>query len=273
MNTVEFLTGPWFSIRRHHNLLQTLVRHEVSSHYSGAVFSLLWALINPLITLSIYTFVFGYVLSSSFIRGSQPNGQFIFALGLFNGLIIWDFFSSVVSQSPASIISRPNYVKKIVFPLEILTPVLIGAGLFQFLLGFAILMIGIMLFGAHSIWRGFAIPLFLLPVSFYAAGFGWFLSSFGVIFRDTVNAINPLLQIAWFGSAIFFPISSVPSPFQWLFYLNPLAACIEECRRFAVLGLSPNLAIVGIHCVGGWIVACFGLFFFRKTKAGFADVI
>lgn len=273
MSTFTFTLGPWRSLRRHRKLLYTLVRHDVNAVYSGAVFNLLWAVVTPLVTLSVYSFVFGYILDSSFTRGSSHGGHLSFALGLFNGLIIWDFFSTVVSQSPKAITSKPNYVKKIVFPLEILPIVQVGSGLFQFLLCFIVLLFGIVLSGSSLFWRALLIPCFLIPILFYAVGFSWFLSSLGVFFRDVANAINPLLQIVWFGSAIFFPISSVPAPFQRLFYMNPLAACIEESRRFAILGQPSNLGIVLVHLVVGWLVACFGLFFFRKTQQSFADVI
>ena len=267
------LLGPWQSLRRHRKLLLTLVRHDVTSLYSGAAFNLLWAVVTPLVTLSVYSFVFGYILQSSFTRGDSHGGHLVFALGLFNGLIIWDFFSSVVSQSPRAITSKPNYVKKIVFPLEILPLIQVGSSLFQFLLCFVVLFVAVALTGAPSFWRAIFIPCFLIPVLFYAVGFSWFLSSLGVFFRDVANAINPVLQIVWFGSAIFFPISSVPAPFQWIFYMNPIAACIEESRSFAILAQSPDMGIVLIHLVVGWMVACLGLFFFRKTQLSFADVI
>jgi lipopolysaccharide transport system permease protein len=251
----------------------TLVRHDVSALYSGAVLSILWAVVTPLVTLSVYSFVFGYILDSSFTRGGTHGGHFVFALGLFNGLIIWDFFSSVVSQSPRAITSKPNYVKKIVFPVEILPVVQVGSSLFQFLLCFIILLVAIALSGSPFFWRSLLIPCFLVPVLLYAIGFSWFLSSLGVFFRDVANAINPLLQIVWFGSAIFFPIASVPAPFQPFFYMNPLAACIEESRRFAILSQPTNVGVVSLHLLVGWLVACFGLYFFRKTQRSFADVL
>lgn len=273
MRTLSFLFGPFLSVQRHWKLLATLVRHEVAVAYSGAALNLFWAVVTPLVSLSVYTFVFGSVLNSSFSRGGSNGGHLSFALGLFNGLIIWEFFSSVVSQSTRAITSKPNYVKKIVFPVETLPLVLAGASLFQFLISFLVLFIAVVVFGTHGFWRPLTIPLFLIPVTFYTLGFSWFLSSLGVFFRDVANAIPPLLQLLWFGSAIFFPIESVPLPFKWFFYANPLAVCIEESRSFAILGQAPNLGIMFMHLVVGWLIACLGFLFFRRTQRAFADVI
>ncbi len=268
-----FLSGPIRSLRRHRNLLLTLVQHDVASLYRGAALNLFWAFASPLVTLSVYSFVFGTILKSSFTHGGSEGGSLLFALGLFNGLIIWEFFSSVVSQAPLIVTSKPNYVKKIVFPLEILPVVPIGVGLFQFILSLAILFVAIAVFATTSLWRALFIPFFLIPVVLYAVGLSWILSSLGVFFRDVANAINPLMQLVWFGSAIFFQISSVPSAYQWIFYANPVAACINESRSFAIFGKSPNLELLSSHFAVGWVVACFGFFVFNKSQSSFADVL
>jgi lipopolysaccharide transport system permease protein len=273
MRINSFLCGPIRSLQRHRNLTSALVYHDIASIYRGATLNLFWAFASPLVTLTVYSFVFGTILKSSFTQGGSGSGSLLFALGLFNGLIIWEFFSFVVSQSPLIVTSKPNYVKKIVFPLEILPVVPVGVGLFQFFLSLSILLVAIAFFATLSLWRALFIPFFLIPVVFYAAGLSWILASLGVFFRDVANAINPLMQLLWFGSGIFFQISSVPASYQWIFYANPVAACIDQSRLFAIFGSSPNLKLMSTHFVVGWFVACFGFFVFNRSKASFADVL
>lgn len=258
---------------RQHRLTKTLVNHEIKSQYGNGFYSFIWALVTPLATLSVYTFVFGYILQSSFHGLQTGKNTTNYGLGLFTGLVLWDFFSSVLNLSPSVISGKPNYVKKVVFPLEILPIVLVSIALFHFLINFSILILGVMIFGGQPAWRVLIVPLLLTPILFYTLGFGWFLASIGVFYRDLSNAMTPFLQLLWFASAIFFPIASVPDQWRWLFYLNPVAAMVDASRSFAILGQGIHISIILIHFIVGWLIACIGLYFFQRTKPGFADVL
>jgi lipopolysaccharide transport system permease protein len=271
--TVGTLVGPARVFWRQRRLTNTLVSHEITSQYSNGIYSLIWAVVTPLATLSVYTFVFGYILKSSFHGMQSGSSPAVYALGLFTGLILWDFFSSVINLSPSVIASKPNYVKKVVFPLEILPVVLACVALFHFLINSAILLLGVLIFGAQPAWRLLVLPVLLTPILFYTLGLSWLLASIGVFYRDLGNAITPLLQLLWFASAIFFPIASVPAQWRWLFYLNPVAAMVDETRQYAILGKSLNGPLIGTHLLIGWLLACAGLYFFRRSKPGFADVL
>jgi lipopolysaccharide transport system permease protein len=270
-STFNFLTGPIIGFTSNFSLLQKLVSRDVSQIYRGTILGALWSIATPLVMLGVYTFVFGYIFNASFGRGSSV-GKLGFALGLFNGLIIWEFFSSVISQSPSLIVRKPNFVKKIVFPLQIIPLSQIGVSGFQFLVSWVLLIIAIPFIGQSPLPALF-IPLFLIPITFYMAGLAWFLSSIGVFLRDTANAVTPVITFMLFLSAIFFPIASVPEQFRMFFYLNPVAASIEESRKLAIFGESPDILIIVLHCLAGWLVACVGYSFFCRTKNSFADVM
>jgi lipopolysaccharide transport system permease protein len=273
MRLFAWLLAPLKTTMRHHKLIATLIENETANLYSGTVFSYLWSVVTPLVTLGVYTFVFSGVLKSSFNPSISGSQHAHFALNLFAGLIMWEFASTVISKSPTIITSRPNYVKKIVFPVHILPIVGVGAALIQFLISYGILLASIGIYQPSTAWRAVSVPFFLVPILLYSTGLSWFLSSIGVFFRDIANAINPVLQLLWFSSAIFFPVSSVPSSFQWFFWANPVAACIDQCRKFTLLGESINLHLMVIHLFLGYLVACIGLAFFRKTQPTFADVL
>jgi lipopolysaccharide transport system permease protein len=271
--TIKTLVAPLRVFTREQQLTNSLAIHEIRGKYSSGIYSIIWILATPLVTLSVYTFIFGYVLKSSFHGLQSAKSMGTYGLGLFTGLVLWDFFSSVLSQSPYAITSKPNYVKKIVFPLNILPLVLTSVALFHFLVNFCVLLLGVLLIGTQPAWRIMVIPLLLAPILFYTAGLSWFLASIGVYFRDLGNAIPPFLQLLWFGSAIFFPIESVPAQFRFLFYINPISAMVDTARNYAILGQSLNVPIIFYHLLAGWVTACTGLYFFDKTKAGFADVL
>lgn len=273
MLNFKIWVGPFNMLWWHRSLIMSLASHEIKSQYNNGLYSLLWSVVTPLGTLGIYTFVFGNILKASFYGIQDGETSPSYALGLFMGLVLWSFFSSVINLSPSAITSKPNYVKKVVFPLEILPVILACMSLFHFLINFAILFLGVLLFGSHPAARVMLVPLMLVPILFYSIGVSWLLAAVGVFYRDLSNAITPFMQLLWFASAIFFPIIAVPLQWRWLFYINPVAALVDESRRYVMLGQSLNLPLIVGHLLVGWLIACAGLIFFRKAKPAFADVM
>jgi len=273
MKIVAWLLAPLRAVGDHQQLIATLVQNEVATIYSGTALSYAWAIVTPLVTVTVYTFIFSGVLKSSFESVTLGGQQINFTISLFAGLVMWEFFSSVIGKSSTIVTSRPNYVKKIVFPVVVLPIVTVGASIVQYLIGYLILLVVFIVVHPAVAWRILFAPFFLVPVILYASGLSWILASIGVFFRDISNAINPILQLLWFASAIFFPISSVPPNLQWIFWVNPIAACIDQCRRFVILGDSISWSLLLAHLLLGYLTACIGLAFFRRTRSSFADVL
>jgi len=260
------------SLWSHRHLCFSLVKHEILSRYRGSVLGVLWSLIQPIFMLAVYTFVFGVIFRARW--GSGEDGSTAeFALILFIGLLIFNLFAECITRAPSLILSNPTYVKKIVFPLEILPWICFGAALYHTAISLVIcLFFSLVIFGLPTI-SVLLLPLLLLPLLLFIMGFTWFLASLGVYLRDVSQIIGVVVTGLLFLSGIFFPISAIPEAYQSILYLNPLLFIIEQARDLIVFG--EGLAWRGyiILTLYSLIIAWLGFAWFQKTRKGFADVI
>jgi lipopolysaccharide transport system permease protein len=241
--------------------------------YRGSYLGTLWALIIPLLMLGIYTFVFSMVLQAKWETHPTAPERVQFALTLFAGLIPFTVFSEVLNRAPTLILQVPNYVKKVVFPLEILPLAVLNAALVHSLISIVILMVGIFLcLGIISPMIVF-LPLAYVPLILLCAGLGWFLASLGVYVRDIGQSIGFIVQVLFFMSPIFYPVTAVPEPFRMALYLNPLTVIVENFRRLLLWRQPLAWQLWALWTLGTAILALLGYIWFRKTQEGFADVM
>jgi len=264
--------GPLYNLYRNRDLLRQFTQREIEGRYRGSYLGIVWSMILPLMMLAIYTFVFSVIFKAQWQQGVETS-QGEFALTLFAGLIAFNIFSECISRAPTSITVNPNYVKKVVFPLEILAASTLGAALFHSMISIAILIVAtLLIMGTFSVTI-VLLPLAMLPLIGLCLGLGWFLASLGVYVRDTAYAIGIVLQVLFFMSAIFYPVSAVPEALQPIMYLNPLTTIVESFRRVLVwnqsLDWEPWLVVTLISS----LMLLLGYTWFMKTKSGFADVI
>lgn len=253
-------------------LIAQLAWREVRARYHGTSLGILWSFLTPLLLLAVYTFVFSVVLKARWGIGGAEN-HFTFALTLFAGLIAFTIFSDVVGRAPSMVLNNPNYVKKVVFPLEILPVVTITAVLVQALMSFAILLIAkLVLQGSVTPWLAL-FPLTLLPSALLALGFGWFLASLGVFLRDIGPVVALGLQVLIFMTPIFYPITVVPERLRPLLFFNPLTASVECFRQVVLWDRAPDWGLLGAATLLGLLCCQLGFAFFMRTKKAFADVI
>ena len=265
----------FLSLKRHYPLILQLIKREVVGRYRGSLLGMLWSLINPILMLAIYTFVFSVVFK---IRMDQQDGsiyddKFAFALVLFVGLIIFNLFSECLSRAPGLILANVNYVKKIIFPLEILPWVNLGSALFHASISFSVLL-GFLLLIDHPIhWTSIYLPIIVLPLLFLIIGLSWFLASIGVFVRDIGQFIGLILTMLMFMSPIFYPASALPASVRDYLFLNPLTFIIEQTRTVILYGQSPNWIGLAVYYAIALLIAWVGLIWFEKTRKGFADVL
>jgi lipopolysaccharide transport system permease protein len=196
-----------------------------------------------------------------------------FVLMLFAGLIVCALFIECVNRAPSLVLNHASYVKKIVFPLEILPWVLVGASAFHFVVSLVVLL-GFQVLSHHSPnWTAMTLPLLIIPVTLYALGASWFLASVGVFVRDVGHAIGVVTNLMLFLAPVFYPLSSVPAPYRTLMYLNPLTFVVEQSRDVLIMGKLPSWYGLLAYCLCGMAVASFGLIWFERTRKGFADVL
>ncbi len=261
------------SLWQHRELITRLIGQEVVQRYRGSYLGIVWSLITPILMLAVYAFVFSVVFQARWgaLGGSPHTGQF--ALTLFAGLIPFGVFSEVVNRAPSLILAVPNYVKKVVFPLEILPVVALGSAVVHSLISAAILLAGsLLLLGAVSP-TVLLLPLAYLPLILLTLGVSWFLASLGVYVRDIGHAIGVVVQVLFFLSPIFYPVSAVPERFRPVLYANPLTEIIAGFRRTALWGEALAWGPWSVLVLGTAAAALVGYAWFMQTRKGFADVM
>lgn len=270
----NFSTSPFIFIKSIHqnwSLTLSLTVREVLGRYKGSILGILWSFFNPIFMLAVYTFFFSFVFKARWGTGSDSKIEF--ALILFAGLIVFNLFSECIMQAPAIILSNANYVKKVIFPLEILPIVNLGAACFHLLISFSVWLICYLFFlGVPSI-TALLLPIILLPITFLILGLSWFLGSLGVYLRDISQITSLLLTALMFMSPIFFPLASLPVEIQPFLLLNPLTPEIEMVRDALIWGKAPSWSFYFAYLFFNIFIAWLGFAWFQKTRKGFADVM
>jgi lipopolysaccharide transport system permease protein len=252
-------------------LIWQMARREIAARYRGSVIGLAWSFINPILMLVVYTFVFSVVFKARW--GVEEESRTDFAIILFAGMIVFGLFAEMINRAPGQIISNANYVKKVVFPLEILSWVSLGSVLFHSLVSLAVLLLVQLILNLSLPWTVVFFPLVLLPLIFASLGVAWFLAALGVYVRDIEQITTVLTTVLMFMSAVFYPISALPKEYQVWLRLNPLVLIINESRKVLILGSLPDWSWLGIALVMGLAIAFAGFWWFQKTRKGFADVL
>jgi lipopolysaccharide transport system permease protein len=257
---------------RHRHLLAQLIRRDVAGRYRGSLLGMLWSFFNPLLSLAVYTFAFGVVFRTKW-SGGRSDSLLEFAVMLFAGLIVYTLFAECATRAPGVVLANPNYVKKVVFPLELLPVMLLGSALFHAAASLAILVLGLTLAYGSVPWTVLLFPLVILPVALLSLALAWVLASLGVFVRDIGQAIGVLVTALLFLSPIFFPLAALPPAVRPWVELNPLAFPIEQARQVLVVGELPDWVRLAVYTLIGAALAALGYAWFQRTKRGFADVL
>jgi lipopolysaccharide transport system permease protein len=260
------------SILIHRHLIIQMIKREVVGRYKGSIFGLAWSFLNPILMLTIYTFVFSVVFKARWGEGGTES-KTQFALLVFVGMIVLGLFSEAVNRSPSLILGNTNYVKKVVFPLEILPIISLGAALFHAAISFLVLTFALVVINHQVHWTIIFAPLVFAPLVFFTLGVTWMLASLGVFMRDVGQTIGILTTVLMFMSPVFYPVSALPVKFQGIMMLNPLTFIIEQTRAVTISGQMPNWSGLAIYTLVALVVMWLGYAWFQKTRKGFADVL
>jgi lipopolysaccharide transport system permease protein len=255
----------------HRGLVAELTKRDVLGRYRGSLLGIAWGFINPVLMLAIYTFVFSMVFNARWGAGSTSKTEF--AMVLFAGLIVFNFLAECVGRAPNLIAGHANYVKKVVFPLDVLGWVVVLAAAFHALISFFVWILGYsLLIGGlnHTILY---LPIVIIPIVLFVLGLTWGLSALGVYFKDLNQIIGMVLTVLMFMSPIFYPITAVPEELRTIFQLNPIALMVDQFRDLSYWGRIPDGWKLIVLWGQGLLVLTAGFAFFQKTRKGFADVL
>ncbi|AMG47932.1 ABC transporter permease [Achromobacter ruhlandii] len=260
-------------LTRHRQLIVQMIKREVLGRYRGSVLGLAWSFFNPLLLLIVYTFVFSVVFKAKWGGSAVDQSHGDFAVILFAGLIMNNLFAECLNRAPSLVLSNVTYVKKVVFPLEILVVVAFGSAVFHLLISLAVLFIAQLIFLGHIPWTIVYFPLVLVPLALFSLGISWFLAGLGVYIRDTVQAVSLFTIVLTFVSPIFYPLSAIPERMQVYVKLNPMTFVVEETRKVLIFGKTMDWISWGAYSAVGAVVFIFGMVWFQKVRKGFADVL
>ncbi len=256
---------------RHRSLTAQLAWREIVARYQGSILGLAWSLLTPLVMLAVFTFVFTVVFQVRW--GTATDSKSAFALMLFPGVIVNALFAECVNRAPGLILQYPNYVKKVVFPLEILPCVSVLSATFHFgasliaLCAFQLIVTGSL--PVSALW----LPVVIVPLLVLLLGLGWLLASLGVYLRDLPQLIALVTTVLMFMSPVFYPASALPEEYRHWLALSPMTVPIEEMRRVLIAGKPPNFEDLAAYTGVAVLICAAGQYWFARTKRGFADVL
>jgi len=259
------------SFWRNRGLVRVLVEREVVGRYRGSVLGILWSFFNPVFMLVVYTFVFSVVFKARWSVDSESRAEF--ALVLFAGMLVFNLFAECVNRAPSLILANANYVKKVIFPLEILPWVALGAALFHACVSLSVwLVFSLFIIGVpHATLLLF--PLLLVPLILMIMGFSWFLAALGVYLRDVTQVVGVITTSLMFLTPIFYPVSAIPETFRFLMALNPMAFIVVQTHALLVFGTGLDWGGYALLTLFAFAVSWLGFAWFQKTRKGFADVL
>ncbi len=255
----------------HRELIKEFSKREILIRYRGSVLGLMWSFFNPLFMLSIYTFIFSEVFKARWNAISQTKTEF--ALLLFIGLLVFNLISECLIRASTIITSNINYVKKVIFPLDILPVAIMIAALFHGLISLFIWVI------AYSIFIGMPqvtilyLPIVITPYILFILGLSWILASLGVFLRDVSQFIGMMLNVLLFMSPVFYPITAIPEKYRFIFQLNPLTLVIDQARIVMFWGSQPDFPSVLLLFLFSLSIYYLGFVWFQNTRKGFSDVL
>lgn len=269
LNPIDAARNLW----SHRDLVWQLAQRDVATRYRATHLGLLWSVLTPLIQLAVYTFIFAIVFKARWGTDAGES-QGVYALAIFCGMLVYNVFSEVMTRAPGLVVGNPNYVKKLVFPLEVFVPSALIGALINMVISLGVWLVGWMLITRSwpqltSLW----LPVALVPVLFTTVGLSWGIASLGVFVRDLSHAVQLFVQILFFMTPIFYRVDSVPYPYRVILEVNPLSHAIEDVRNALMRGTHPDWLWWGAATLGALVLAQAGYAFFMKSKRAFADVL
>lgn len=268
LNPILTVLGIW----KRRDLLIQLVRRNIQVRYKGTMIGLVWMIITPLVMLSVYTFIFSVVFKARW-GADFGDSKIAFAIVLFCGIAVFNIFSESINGSAGVITGNPNYVKKVVFPLEILPVSVVFSAVFFGLVSLTILLAGVVLVMHTFSLTIICLPLIFVQLFLLCCGISWFVASLGVYVRDLPHIVGIVLQVLIFMTPIFYSMEMIPEPLRPILAINPLTNIVQTTRYILIYSRWPDWINLAVGILISLAIFQLGYFWFMKTKRGFADVL
>jgi lipopolysaccharide transport system permease protein len=258
---------------KYRDLILLLTQRNILLRYKGTFLGFFWMIVTPILMLAVYLFVFAYIFHARWAGPEFAHSKAALALIMFSGIIIFNIFSEITNTSAVSVAGNPNYVKKTIFPLEVLPLANVLSVCFFGCVWVVILMIGIFLFLHIGSAAMLALPAVLLCLFLFCGGIAWFMAAVGVYVRDIIYVVGVMTQLLFFATPICYSLEMVPERFRPFMYLNPLTVLISSVHKILFFAQWPDWTLLGLVGLASLIVFQGGYYFFMRTKGWFADVL
>lgn len=257
---------------KYKDLLTQLVTRDVASKYKGTVFGIFWAVTTPLFMLLVYTYVFSTVFQARWGANQLPEKS-AFAILLFIGLTTHNLFSESVSRSCEAIRSNTNYVKRVIFPLELLPTSIVISSLVQYMINITLIILATIVTTRHVPFHAVFLPVVAAPLIIFSLAISYLTAALGVFIRDLAQTLSIVLNVLLFVSPVFYPVDAIPIEFRGWLHLNPLTFIIEQTRAVLYWNAPVYWQGVAISYAASILMLWLAYAFFQKTRRGFADVL
>jgi lipopolysaccharide transport system permease protein len=268
----RFVAKPFSQMWHHRDLLRAILRHEVSERFKGSVAGWVWAVVAPLLAISVYTFAFTTNLQLP-MADNAAGARVGYALFIFSGIVVFNFWSEMAFRAPMLLHEYTHFIKQTIFPSDMLAVIsTLRATLYT------VISIGVMLtfqlLMVHSLpWTVLLMPLMFLPFMAFLIGMSWFLCAIGAFTRDAGYLMINIVPLFMFATPVFYPHSSLPHPFDMLIYANALTGYVEVMRDIVLLGKLPPWQVYSWSLFTSVFTFYFGYWFFDRYRNVIVDVL
>ena len=269
LGVVARLLAPFRLLAGERALYMRMVGRDISARYKGSILGLVWTLLNPLVLLAVFGFVFGMVFEARWGTSGQQN----FSLVLFSGLSVFLLASECLNRAPMLVVQNASYVKKVVFPLPLLPPIVVGAALVNFAIAMAILLVAQLIVTANLTITWLLLPVVVAPLLMMLSGLVYLVAALGVFLRDLSQVMGLVTLVIMYMSPVLFSMEAVPEQFRGWLLLNPITIPVNELRAVTLLGSMPDWQVLAGYACVAYMVLMLGYEFFQRCRRGFADVL
>jgi ABC-type polysaccharide/polyol phosphate export permease len=246
------------------------VKRDLVARYKGSAMGLFWAVIQPLVMLVLYTFVFSTIMK---VRVGAQEGTGSFALYLLCGLLPWNAFAEPLQRSTGIVLEHSNLIKRVIFPAEILPLYVVIAAVVNQAIGLGILFAALLLTGHPLNLLMIALPAVLLLQVAFTVGLAWIIAGITVFIRDLGPIVGMVLTVWLFLTPVFYPSSLVPDGWRIILRINPMYSVIETYRSLILRGQLPEIGDLAFLSLSAVVVCLVGYRVFTRLQPAFADVL
>ena len=268
----RFLAKPLLQMRYNREIILAILRRELASRFTGSAGGWLWAVAAPLFAIAVYTFAFTTKLQMTFV-GEQGQKPIVYALFIFTGLIIFNFFSEMAYRSPMLLHEYAHFIKQTIFPSDMLAVISTLRAAAYTGIGAIVMLICVAAVKGGLPWTVVFMPLIFLPLAIFLMGLSWFLSAIGAFTRDAGYLMINVVPLFMFMTPVFFSHSQMYFPWNILIYGNALTAYVEVMRDLVLEGNLPNPLVYGWMLLTSAVTFSFGYWFFDRYRNVIVDVI